>query len=486
MEKFNNLEEKVLRLKADIESSLGESKGFIAQMSPCIFKVSPIAISRVEKSQASAEIIRQESTENTFDCDLLSAPSDSLMFSENELDSDEDQIRLSEMEKSDYLESSWTVPVSLSERLLKVAYICIEFQSLEISDKSICGDNLWIEFYLPGFKDVSRNGKFRTKLGSATQNRRKAMNCTKLMHTAKVFYKFDTLLTQKWMCGEIQFKILVLGNKLGVKSNSLVTQESEIFSACAVLKTSDILVNDNLSYSGELPLFYNIGKSRKHPLSTAGHLSIKTTLIEETILTESEHTKPVEDVEIEIQTKAPIYLHFYLKHARGLESERFIDCSNPLLFLRIRLFSSSSNNFIETHPVLFSNPLDASSLTNTSGTNFNFSHTMPLAMNSEFIKSHGKAPIISEIRMVSASSTESQLLGLVRLPFDQLVSAMLLSTNDTIDLNHYQIPEADYAIKDPISGENKGWIRGFLAIGNWKHIEKLRLHFSDVPDVMCS
>ncbi|KAJ3141489.1 C2 domain-containing protein 3 [Physocladia obscura] len=211
----------------------------------------------------------------------------------------------------------------------------------------------------------------------------------------------------------------------------------------------------------------------------------------------------------------------------------FRNPSTTLVHLSLRLFNSTATT---TPPIPYLPPFDLTTGQMNGPLNFDYSVTIPIAVTAEFLQNNRDTPLVVEVWSVSPSyptiqrdssgkigvtsaaavATESacfdpmlesgtemvgedgkHLLGLIRLPFGYLVSTMAnmcLMKNDIAKgeegvcevVNEEGVgqiscadkpillPETEYAIMDPFSGLSKGWVRAFLAVGNWGQIAKLQ------------
>ncbi|KNC97875.1 uncharacterized protein SPPG_06868 [Spizellomyces punctatus DAOM BR117] len=205
----------------------------------------------------------------------------------------------------------------------------------------------------------------------------------------------------------------------------------------------------------------------------------------------------IHDGESQLPPVTPYYLHLHISTARSLSILPTFEGNSTLLYLVIRLFSATTPP-IETPPISYSPPFDLTNGRLNSPPNFAFSYTLPLAVTQEFIDSHRETPLIVEVWVIDGDSLKSssmlnarnaladhtdrgaKLLGLMRLPFHHLLGTMAatLQQNQGASFSGQDmpvmIPEAEYVVTDPFSGTAKGWIRSFLALGNWDQIRRVR------------
>ncbi|OAJ38476.1 hypothetical protein BDEG_22398 [Batrachochytrium dendrobatidis JEL423] len=195
-----------------------------------------------------------------------------------------------------------------------------------------------------------------------------------------------------------------------------------------------------------------------------------------------------------ISTVQPMYLHLQMKSAHVLEIRPLKESHSTFLYLVIRLFSSSTPP-IQTAPIAYTPSSNAASRSPNDSIDFHFSTTMPLALSEEFLKTKTQSPIVVEIHSIDVSDcvglvwspemhdrSSTTLLGLVLLPFPQLIASVVSSyaylnsiNSESVDSKMpVLIPDTEYAIRDPFSGTSKGWITGFLAAGTWSQIENVR------------
>ncbi|TPX71397.1 hypothetical protein SpCBS45565_g01090 [Spizellomyces sp. 'palustris'] len=207
--------------------------------------------------------------------------------------------------------------------------------------------------------------------------------------------------------------------------------------------------------------------------------------------------RSIHDGESQLPPVTPYYLHLHISTARSLSILPTFEGNSTLLYLVIRLFSSATPP-IETPPISYSPPFDLTNGRLNAPPNFAFSYTLPLAVTQEFIGSHRETPLIVEVWVIDGDSLKSpsmlnarsaladhtdrgaKLLGLMRLPFHHLLGTMAatLKQNQIASFPGQDmpvmIPEAEYVVMDPFSGTSKGWIRSFLALGNWDQIKRVR------------
>ncbi|KAI8848034.1 hypothetical protein BC829DRAFT_227750 [Chytridium lagenaria] len=182
----------------------------------------------------------------------------------------------------------------------------------------------------------------------------------------------------------------------------------------------------------------------------------------------------------------PHYLYIKISNARALAlapSTTFP--SSVLLHLVLRLVSSMLPA-TTTPPIPYMPPFDIETGRLNPSPNFDFTLTLPLALNSTLISSSAKFPAIVEVwatflgdmdRRKDSSSDGATLIGLVRLPVNHLLETAfhspLLNKKSASSLEDgmkelpLMIPETEYCIVDPFSGSPKGWLKCFMSLGTW-------------------
>lgn len=175
---------------------------------------------------------------------------------------------------------------------------------------------------------------------------------------------------------------------------------------------------------------------------------------------EAELVSPLPPPVIETPIEPAIILppaYFYLK----ISTVRDIQAPMPALtYLSFRPFKGDDR--IETRPISYHDEFDSTTGHLLPLPSFDYSLTRPMT------QSHLKSiscPIIIEVYLIGPDASK-KLVGLVRIPFQVLVSAF---DGETI----VHSPLSDYVIVDPLSGESAGWVSATMALGMWKDVEPL-------------
>lgn len=400
--------------------------------------------------------------------------------------------------KIDQAITSVKPPEFVLEKLKSVFYFTINFHSVELINFSNFS-TLWVEYTFPGFKGHLPQGRFRTAVSQPkVTNKIKGPSPTliKLNHSVNLPICFDQNMINEWNdpnTGNANIKVIgiqIAGNKRA-KLSSLPESSNNLLNLYGKVKCCDLFVARDFEFCCDVALFSN-GREKSSEIDGSISLSISinpelknsqtehfsSSLINQPIISTSKDG-PLNDIKL----KSPCYLYFHLGRARALSVPYLStnSLSSIPMFLRIRLFSAN-HNVIETPPISYLNPFITASIEDDI-TDFDFGHTMPLALSTEFIEKYEKTPIIVEVNTIVRSNeqTKEQLLGLAYLPFEHIFAAFMStiksSQPQTIDINNLQIPDTEYIIRDPFTGKSRGWIHGFISIGTWDQVFALRKTF---------
>ncbi|KAI8916003.1 hypothetical protein EDD86DRAFT_197398 [Gorgonomyces haynaldii] len=420
---LDDLQQQALALQLEMEQSLNDTERLLAQLS-------------LKQGYSEAKERFSEQKDHFYVEDpLLDDILDPLLDLSGSLDNFSD---LSELPQDDLViellnpkKEEISIPKHIQSQTRDVYAIEFVFKLLELSDKA---DILWIETRIPGLSMPEPHDRFRTKTGGKRN--------VKLQHSFKIPLEFDDQLILEWQKKSIEFKITALGLNRMRKLEEIWTGTCSV--GCAQLWGSSQLQADCMIKS----------KSKLE-----GSLMLDITL-----LSQESKPEPVKEPTKEHTMSFPSYLYFRLGKTRSLLLPE--PTESNLLFMRIRLFSAS-------HLAIETPPIKHDPITN----DFDFSYTTPLPMTPEFM--NAEAPIIVEVYCLAKSSDgpKEKLLGLARLPFDQLMKAFTSASLTGNYPSGLQIPECEYCIKDPFSGTASGWVEGYLSLGAWEYIDEARKRF---------
>lgn len=159
-------------------------------------------------------------------------------------------------------------------------------------------------------------------------------------------------------------------------------------------------------------------------------------------------------VPVVTKTPPPIYLSLHLSTIRGLRP------SQDSFLLNIRFKVAKGDILIETVPIAYSDEFDIDTGELVPPANFKYTLTRPFQCADI---SSLPSPMIVEIHKHPSNRPGSikgrELLGLLKLPLASLVKAWDSEGN-------VEIPESEYGIVDPISGDCVGWVSAKLCIYN--------------------
>lgn len=370
---------------------------------------------------------------------------------------------------------------SIMEIIPSICSFRVVFETVELYKKSKF-DSIWIEYTFPGYNGDEPQGRFKTK--AIQKIEKENTSNIKVKHSVTIPIFFEANSNSQWGESSVEFKIIFIKSSSGTKlSKLLIENEGQVL--YGRMRLNDIFVAPKMHWDGDIALYSN-KKSKNCDIEGSLILSIDA-------LFESDGGKPIDGVQnteedsMWISISSPSYLYFHLGRVRALsitESPLVKACT--LLYLKIRLFSSS--NMIETPPITYINPFNANTGIISDTSDFNYGHTTPLALTKEFLEKSGKAPIIVEVYTLQPSLNNERLLGLIRLPFNQLIEAMISNFRNSSRgiTDNLQIPDTEYVIKDPFTGESKGWVHGFMSIGSWEQVEILRRNFQhdSIPELV--
>ncbi|RKO84324.1 hypothetical protein BDK51DRAFT_35331, partial [Blyttiomyces helicus] len=183
---------------------------------------------------------------------------------------------------------------------------------------------------------------------------------------------------------------------------------------------------------------------------------------------------PTADPPLELPS-GPFYFHVHITTARSLSVAATRSDDATLVHLVARLFSSGAAP-IETPPIAYTGNFDPATGRIADPPSFDMNCTVPLAITAEFVRTHQDTPLIVEVRVSEPAASSSALLGLVKLPFHQLLRTLVAQPGPHRAASDMPImvPDAEYPVIDPFSGAAKGWVRAFLALGSWDQISRVR------------
>jgi hypothetical protein len=382
-------------------------------------------------------------------------------------------------------------PKTLQNAIKRVTGFNVSFQSVEILDPATKPNAIWIEYTFPGYASENTQGRFRTKIPISPPRRQKAEKSVKLNHSVNISINFDDDSLKLWNEGLLEIKAIAIESQSGTAlrpSKLLRSGKTDLWTCFGHIRCRNFLLASEMKWSGDIPLYLTNSKSQKLT-DIQGSISLSVSMIfANDVIPEVNLAKAIQlpEAKRELRVNSPCYLFFHLGRTRALSVPGSMNASlSTLLFLRTRLFSNS-NDVIETAPVSYVSSFGANSDLLGDSTNFDFGHTIPLALTQQFVDTSGRSPIIVEVNVVGSYQEEARsketLLGLIRLPFHQLIGSMVShfsSDRPTIyNMSNLQIPETEYVIKDPFTGDSKGWIKGFISIGNWEQVDALRRNFT--------
>lgn len=368
---------------------------------------------------------------------------------------------------------------NMYSQLRGVRAIKFDFRHLEINIAKLAPTVVWVEYFIPALFGGPNQGRFRTKVPLVTKKTSNSDITLTLQHCVNVPIRFESGKVDLTILERIQFRVTALGPYKQPVLRGKVPQPAtiiELWKSVGSIEFRDILGAEDLIWSGEVHLCAS--EQKRSPADFEGTLSLNLSLLQEMVPKIEPEVSFAHEISIPETPHSlePCYLMFQIGKVRALLVPQFPVA--PLLYLRMKLFSSA-NDLIETPPIAFVNPFDASTGSLNSETDFNFSQTIPLALNKQFFESFGKAPIIVEVHCIRAGQGsnhhvhEDTLLGLVRLPFYQLIGALGSTSVANGAVRTIQIPDSEYVVKDPFSGDSKGWVQAFMSIGSWQEIQSI-------------
>ena len=188
-------------------------------------------------------------------------------------------------------------------------------------------------------------------------------------------------------------------------------------------------------------------QSKFNPASAYGQLTLELELTKPVL-----HIEPIIVEPVAKQTP-PVYLNVTLSTIRGLKP------STAPVLLNLRFKVTKQDVFIETIPISYHDEFDANTGELVPPSSFKYTLTRPFQYSD--IKSM-PSPLIIEVYRHCSSCVESSmkykdLVGLLRLPLASLVNAW-----DGVGV--IEIPESDYGIVDPISGDCVGWVSSYMSL----------------------
>jgi hypothetical protein len=381
------------------------------------------------------------------------------------------------------------VSTKLLEKLHDVSYFSIAFHSVELTDSRLNFSAVWVEYTFPGFIGQQPQGRFRTKIIQQPKSRNgKSELSIILKHSINIPIKFNKKTIHEWSnnkSGFAEFKVIgILSQKQNIlpsRSSKLSNNASGLWSAIGRIQCVDLFVANKFNWSGDIALFTTYNMVSNNQTDIEGGISITISLCPDMQIPNMTPIQLVSNArEHQPNYKSPPYLYFHLGKSRALSIPNisFSNSKSILLYLRAKLFSSNS---IETPPISYIHR----SLDVNDEMDFNFGHTAPLALTDEFINKYGRSPIIIEVHTLISlnDSNQQKLLGLIRLPFDQIISAMISTKSEIYNLHNLQIPDTEYVIIDPFTGQSRGWIHGFLSVGTFEQIKALRESFQALENI---
>ncbi|KAI8820206.1 uncharacterized protein EV422DRAFT_82934 [Fimicolochytrium jonesii] len=336
---------------------------------------------------------------------------------------------------------------------------------------------------------------------------------------------FDASLVKSWVGNDIEFQITanqIPVSKLGSRTTLAARQRTAAqpsWSIGGTLPCRNVLFNEGLILKGKVPLSSKRGGPRNaERQSNIGelHVTVELQYAAPSSVTEQSSTHPWTAPPLNAPTEerkakasdlrsgtepfrappVPHYLYLNISTARALSIMPTLNASTVQLFLIVRFFSSSSPP-IETAPISYKPPFDLQTGKLNPPSEFGFHYTVPLAITEQFVRTHSETPLIAEVWMVDAESAVTaptlpttkergnstlvdrgaKLLGLVKLPFSQVLKTLVEAYRypaASYEELPVMVPNAEYAILDPFSGNAKGWVTASLALGTWGQVKKIR------------
>ncbi|KAI8897591.1 hypothetical protein BC833DRAFT_621116 [Globomyces pollinis-pini] len=357
-------------------------------------------------------------------------------------------------------------------RLRNIIGMKLNFKSLEITEECQCPTTIWIEYYVPtNLEEPIERFRYKVTIPLKTP---KLMEL-KQQHVKSLSFDDETIL--KWQDDDLLIKIIGFGKKK--LTNTKSNDRNELWSASGVIKTKDIFISRSLSWTGEImmvktDLFRNqkssTGQTYK-PWNIYGYLKLTVELFNDESSNSShelippaiDHPTPLEQL--------PIYFYLQLNQIRSIQ---FHDNEPIMLNISCRLFKL--DNLLKSIPIKYIPEFNhTTGKLNNIPMNFNFLHTTPVSMNGNF----GKFPIIIEvieIRNFGSVEQKEKLVGLIKLPFQQLAQVWNEKSNGNVG-EHYQfvhLPQTEYVVVDPFSGMIRGWVQCTMALGTWSQLNQFQ------------
>jgi hypothetical protein len=485
------LEERALKLRAEIQLSLQKSRDFKAELDadsehhiklPEKDLLDEWGLSISDSASESFLDQLEDEEEHNLIIDLLNPSQETKIESANEeiLPNDPNNA-LPSLELK--------LPKNIISSLSNVYCAKITFLQLELLENLAAPEILWIEYSLPDWNIDRPQGRIRVKVPKKKLN----TGVYKLDQTVKVPIIFDDLKIQNWINSTLKLKIIALAShqhpKRKIGSNLAESVDiTEIWSFLGFVNSYDTFVADAFSWQGDAAIFTPkeyIQNSNASKIK--GHVSMQLQLVPEEkspqVLKESDTinssnlSSVTKRLESEVVKSEALYLSLEINRVRAV-----FTTTPCLLFLKVRLISSE--NIIETSPITYVNNFDASGNYAENNT-FNFKHVIPIPISNQFLESSRKSPIIFEVySIVSPKIAEGKpmqnLIGLVKLQFGYLYESVYSRTalggpRQEEESALIQIPEAEYAIKDPFTGDTNGWVNCRLCIGNWNDVNNFKV-----------
>ena len=384
-------------------------------------------------------------------------------------------------------------------------------------------DVIWVEYRLPAFDGKSSTeGRIRVK---APVSKRPGLSSTFKANCAINFaVKLDKESPNALVQECISFKVTAITSKPKSRfGKSHIGESSELWRGSATIKCDEVLRSNSGGWQGIISVI-SVGTpsrlpqpvSKKNTKSGAetprilGELACSFQFSEDSPVpskneasskgnpkdtklsnpNKSEHTQQPEEIYSAPHVR-PMYFHLHLSTSRALSIIPSSPANAIFVYLVARFFSSSTAP-IETPPMRYEPPFDVKTGRLNEPFNFKFQCTLPLAFTDEFIASMKSHSVIAEIVVLEVpdcssaiwapamrSRCKTKILGIVKLPFQQLVD-VVVSSKSHLNLPKIEdsvpimIPDAEYVVLDPFTGTNKGWVTSSMAIGSWKQIESVR------------
>ncbi|KAI9001969.1 hypothetical protein BC832DRAFT_127996 [Gaertneriomyces semiglobifer] len=438
-----------------------------------------------------------------------------------------------------------TLPIGVLTFLGRVQSICIAIKSLDLIPESVphnpamfsveCGMILQSTVAVSVVKASSATLPRLTHSRIASRR----LYARGDVHGYKVVFEheevlpcvFDAPLVERWLQSTLTFKVTASQKMYGAKGMS----HREAWIAIATLKYQDLLDATDCRIKACIPVhlksadadatrlkriqIYSNASDRISQRSSRrpfiGTLAVTLDLRQEPVAHRAPSPPaPVmqlrdgknvavahDDVEATQSTKisqqvssVAHYFNLNISTARSLAIPPDVDSHGALLSLSVRLFSCPDTP-ICTRPIAYRPPFDSATGLIHDPADFGFDHTVPIVLTNDFLEVNLNKPLIVEVwrlgpkgavlndrNVADCRQMGEELLGLVRLPQQHLLrlAASTSGQRSTDDLP-IMLPDAEYAIIDPFSGNPKGWLKASLALGTWTQIKRLRTPTSTNP-----